>query len=482
MKRALVYGAALSASLLTTSCDSTIWLDTTLPSLTGVYLSGACQTGPNELDVSMVLVNSGQNTSLNILPTTRVAKVKSKTVFELMKSKPSDFNSASFDFNKSDYMTNLEMLQQLEPSDGVAFIEGEDGSDESGRPQPLSVETINLEYRWASKVLDQLQLEKSEEIRSVSGDPTVLAVRASNELAGVYKERVPLLILLLDQSRSILGLGRSLPEDDDFQMYATDSGSERLTFFSSLIKNLDDRFEVSMMWFSETLSTYNSDISNVYRPVTKENRQFLYDEINNLNMSGSFKSRTPLRQALTDAKSLIENLDNDQYDPVVVVFTDGTENGDNSSESALSHEELSQFFVERHVPVHTIQLRAKINPGRDPAEEEMRPVPLWEMSELACQTGGEFFYLENASQFTYNDALEPILRNRLTGRWSLKVNSGEFSGAVNELGTSGVKMSSSVEVTLAKQGKVYESRVFEQVDDDGRPIKVDKRAWVHLTE
>ena len=79
MNRSLVLGVALSALLLTTSCDSTVWLDTTLPSLTGVYASGACQTSSQELDVSVVLVNQGSNTTLNILPTTKVAKVKSKT-------------------------------------------------------------------------------------------------------------------------------------------------------------------------------------------------------------------------------------------------------------------------------------------------------------------------------------------------------------------------------------------------------------------
>lgn len=412
------------------------------------YISGACQTGPDELDVSILLVNQEISSASNILP---------KTVSALM----SDFNHSNFEFTKSDYMTGLESTGQLETSEGTAFIEGQDGSEEASGPKPITAETISLEYRWSSKVLDELQREEAS-------------------IDAAYEERIPLLILLMDQSRSLLGLDRSLPEDPDFMRYATDARSERLTFFRELVGNLDERFAVSMMWFSETLSTYNTDLSSVFRPV--ESRDLVRDEIDRLQESRNYKAGTPLRQALTDAKSLIETLDNDLYDPVILVFTDGTESGDSSAASALPHEELSQFFVERHVPVHTIQLRAPINPDLDPAEEEMRPIPLWEMSALACQTGGEFYYLENAAQFTYNNTLEPIVRNRLTGRWSLKVSASPFSSAVNELGTPGVKMSSQVEVTLANDTEVYESRVFEQTDSDGQSLEVDKRAWVHLSE
>ena len=91
MNRSFALGVALSALLFTTSCDSTVWLDTTLPSLTGVYASGACQTGPQDLDVSVVLVNQGSNTTLNILPTTKVASNAS----ELAKDPAASFSDST---------------------------------------------------------------------------------------------------------------------------------------------------------------------------------------------------------------------------------------------------------------------------------------------------------------------------------------------------------------------------------------------------
>lgn len=470
MNRSFALGVALSALLFTTSCDSTVWLDTTLPSLTGVYASGACQTGPQELDVSVVLVNQGSNTTLNILPTTKVAKVKSKTILELMESQPSEFSSSDFELIKPQEMEDLESLMQLPVSDdGVAYIEGEDGSL-MGDYLPIAAETVNLEYRWASKVLDQIQSENNAALASSTGDPSRLATQAAGELSNALKDRKPLLILLLDQSHSVLGLGRSS------QQFGSDIGHQRLTFFSTLINNLDESYEIAMLWFSGSSSTFGTDRSEVARPV--DNRDLVINELNQLNQSINFKERTPLLQALTDTKSLIEGLSDDSYDPVVVVFTDGTESGD-SSMGALSQEELAAFFIERHIPVHTVQLRAKIDPANDPAQEAERPKPMLQMSELACLTGGDFFYLRDADQFTYNDSLEPILRNRLTGRWSLKMRSSDLAGQSTAIGTPGFMLGTDFRVTLAKQTHTYNARIYSKsMTEQNREIIVDKRLWV----
>ena len=470
MNRSLVLGVALSALLLTTSCDSTVWLDTTLPSLTGVYASGACQTGPQELDVSVVLVNQGSNTTLNILPTTKVAKVKSKSILELMQSQPSEFSSADFQLIKSQDMEDLESLMQLPASDnGVAYIEGENGTS-MGSLLPIAAETINLEYRWSSGVLDQIQLDNVTQLNTNNADPERLATQTVGELSNALKDRKPLLILLLDQSHSVLGLGRSS------QQYGSDIGHQRLTFFSTLINNLDDSYEIAMLSFSGTSSTFGTDRSQVSRPVNS--RDLVIDELNELNQSTNFKERTPLLQALTDAKSLIEGLGDDTYDPVVVVFTDGTESGD-SSMGALSQEELATFFEDQHIPVHTVQLRAKIDPANDPAIEAERPKPMLQMSELACRTGGDFFYLRDADQFTYNDSLEPVLRNRLAGRWSLKVRSADIASQSESLGTPGFLLATDFRVTLAKQTRTYNARRFSKsTTDQNREIIVDKRLWV----
>ena len=101
------------------------------------------------------------------------------------------------------------------------------------------------------------------------------------------------------------------------------------------------------------------------------------------------------------------------------------------------------------------------------------------MSELACLTGGDFFYLRDADQFTYNDSLEPILRNRLTGRWSLKMRSSDLAGQSTAIGTPGFMLGTDFRVTLAKQTHTYNARIYSKsMTEQNREIIVDKRLWV----
>lgn len=468
MKRSLTLGLALSTGLMMTSCDSNVWLDATLPSLTGVYASAACQDpdNPQEVDVSMVLVNQGATTTLNILPTTKVAKVKSKTVFELMNTQPKEFSSQDIDITAPQELKDLINGGELDDDGSLAYVEGEDGSL-MGNIDTLTPETVNLEYRWASKVLDEIQEEEMISLQS-GGSPAVSSVKLSAEL----KERRPLLILLLDQSSTIL-LGR-----DGNVNLASDFNHQRLTFLSTLVKNLNDDFQVAVLWFSGASSTFGTDRSTVNRPV--DNLELVANEINLLNRSEKFEPRTPLRQALADAKSMIEGLGDDRYDPVVVVFTDGTEEGD-SSMTSLTDEDLASFFVERHVPVHTLQLRAKVDPSADPDEEAERIAPLTFMSDLACQTGGDFFYLRDADQLTYNDSLEPILRNRLQGRWSLKLRAPSLSNVADQIDGAGLMFSSAFRVTLGGESQQYDAQQISK-SASGKALTIDQRLWLNLAD
>ena len=379
IRRYISLGVALTTSLNIAACDSTVWLDDTLPSLTAVYASGACKVTENEIDISVVLVNQGDSTSSNILPTTRVAKEGATPVAELI-------DSGSFIFNPPPIMEAK--VEQGILEGGNAYGESETGLMNGKKPGTVELSPKNVDFQWSSS------------------DPE----------AG----RIPLLILLMDQSNSVLGLSRSE------QRFGSDIGHQRITFFKSLIKNLNDNFEVAMLTFSGFTSDYGSDSSVVNVPTV--NRELVGSALEELKFSNKYEARTPLSQALNDAKSLIESQVPDTYDPVVVVFTDGLEDGDNSM-GGPSIDELATFFVQRHVPVHTIQLRAKqdTNPASgDLDAESKRPKPLEKMSALACQTGGDFYYIRNAEDFTSNNDLGPMLRNRLTGRWSLKVNTNMF--------------------------------------------------------
>jgi hypothetical protein len=186
---------------------------------------------------------------------------------------------------------------------------------------------------------------------------------------------------------------------------------------------------------------------------------------------------------LFDAKRLIEDLKQEgTYDPVVVLYTDGVEGEDNSPPGTPSIEELTAFFVTEKVPVHTVQLRSKVDiDAIDPAENERRRAPITSLSKLACDTGGDFLYLRDAEQFTYNDSLEPMLRNRLAGRWSLKVKSSDLFSVMSGSPAPGFMMTSDLQATLANQVRVFDLRHFQKsVQKEGNTvqIKVNQRLWL----
>ena len=414
----------LTAALSAVSCDSTVWLDDTLPSLTAVYASGACQTGGSEIDLSVVLVNQGDSASSNILPTTRVAKEGATPVEELI-------SSGSFAFNKTPIMQDK--IDRGLLTEGVAYAEAEDGLM-IAEPKTVGLEPRNVSFEWASS------------------DPE----------AG----RVPLLILLMDQSSSVLGL----PPSRSLQQYGSDITHQRITFFNSLIKSLDERYEVALLTFSGFTSNYGSDNSLVNTPT--RNLGEVTSALEDLKYSMAYDQRTPLARALGDAKLMVEGLEQDTYDPVVVVFTDGVESGDNSM-GGETIDQLAPFFVQRHIPVHTIHLQAKSDPAGDMAEEDERRKPLESMSRLACQTGGDFYFVRKPEDFTNNNDLGTMLRNRLTGRWSLKVQSTLFSDLAQS-DAPGVMLTTQLEASLA--GEVERFNAAQTIQGAG--TTTDNRIWI----
>ncbi|MAD61836.1 MAG: hypothetical protein CMH49_10060, partial [Myxococcales bacterium] len=239
IRRYISLGVALTTSLNVAACDSTVWLDDTLPSLTAVYASGACKVTENEIDISVVLVNQGDSTSSNILPTTRVAKEGATPVVDLI-------DSGSFIFNPPPIMEAK--VEQGILEEGNAYGESETGLV-TGDPGTIELSPKNVDFQWSSS------------------DPE----------AG----RIPLLILLMDQSHSVLGLSRSE------QRFGSDIGHQRITFFKSLIKNLNDNFEVAMLTFSGFTSDYGSDSSEVNKPTI--NRELVGNALEALKFSNKYE-------------------------------------------------------------------------------------------------------------------------------------------------------------------------------------------------
>ena len=425
----LVLSFALSSCVFIDSPNKDSRSSRVVTDLTNLYIAGACKLDNNTLDLSIIFQGdsrgSGTIRRSNILPDTKLADTFSVVEESLM--------SQSFSFHTPSIMQSK--IDQGEVAEGVAYGESEDGLI-TGEPTTVELTPSSIEYQWSSSDIE----------------------------AG----RIPLLILLMDQSNSVLGLSRSE------HRYGSDIFHQRITFFKSLINNLNDNFEVAILTFSGIASDYGSDSSLVNVPT--QNRELLKFSMEELMYSANYQARTPLNQALNDTKSLIEGLDQDTYDPVVVVFTDGVEDGD-SSMGAPSIAELTSFYVQRHVPVHTVQLKAKqdTNPASGDLEAETkRPKPLEEMSALACQTGGDFYYIRNAEEFTSNNDLVTMLLNRLSGRWSLKVNTNMFNTIIDD--APGIMLSTELEVVLGDE--VERFNAAQTIDSIDNRVKMDSRVWV----
>ena len=402
--------------------------------LSRVYLTGACKVGNYRLELSVILANQPQGSNLapNIIPTSRLVNMEQTSVSELI-------NSGSFTFNPPPIMQRK--IENAELEDAPAYVETEDGLT-TGNPYSISLSPVRVEYQWASK------------------DPE----------AG----RIPLLILLMDQSNSVLGLSRSM------QTYGSDYTNHRIDFFKGLIKFLEPSFSVAMITFSDTSSSYDDELSQLNTPVI--NRDLINSELENLRFSNTYQPGTPLNQALADTKSMIKSLEPNTYDPVVVVFTDGLEGKDNSVD-APAFDDLASFFINERIPVHTIQLQAKQDDAGDPEEEIKRPQPLVNMSELACATGGDFYFLRSADEFSNNYDLLHMLRNRLSGRWSLLADT-DFSGIFEPSPTSGLMLTTQVEVTLSGEFERFNaaqtdlSSLDYYYDSYGDVKTTDNRLWI----
>ena len=70
------------------------------------------------------------------------------------------------------------------------------------------------------------------------------------------------------------------------------------------------------------------------------------------------------------------------------------------------------------------------------------------LQQLACDTGGEYVFLENPSQFTISSNLQSMIANRIAGAWHLDVQTS-LSSPNFDAGGNGYLLSTSLQVTLA---------------------------------
>jgi hypothetical protein len=258
---------------------------------------------------------------------------------------------------------------------------------------------------------------------------------------------------------------------------ASDPRDERLTFFKNLVRlpYIPVETYFSLVWFDQRQPHVTTEFATPTR-----NRDVMvcpagsdgatcrldkaFDGLSQLER-GEIGS-TPLADALDQTYNIVINgKDTKKFNPVVILFTDGTERGDSSgSDKTLS--QVTQTYANHTyggqaspVPVIVLHLQPRLasgfKQGRDP-----------ELYALACATGGEYVFIERADEFTTSNTLEPLVANRIAGAWKLRVTSTDTIG----LGAGQYLLSSELSLTL---GGKKESTALTSSDDETE----DTRLW-----
>ncbi len=372
-------GLGVATMLLSSACDSTVGLDPTRTSFTKVIVPGACKAQDDLGQIDFsVMLLDGTRA---LLPDTRL-NGEVEPVGGLL-------TFDSFAFSKAPSNADLNFA---EPA--VATL------GEGGDPLGVGLNPIGLEFAYSG---------------------------------GIDRQRDPrLVVFMLDHSGSLVGV-------DPFSMMfdptrASDSDDQRISFFQQLIGNLPNEYLLSLVSFSGDFADITPEYSTPVR-----NKSVILEGLNGLQFEEG--GTTPLTRALDDTRNRVIE-PNGGMNPVVVLFTDGIEDGD-PTDADGGFEQAIDGYANRDgspIPIIVIHLQP---PAAVPAAQRGRSAKL---ADLACRTGGEYIFLQNADEFTTNNNLQPAVLNRIVGVWRLSTQS-TLSNAGFDPG--GWLLSTQIAVTLA---------------------------------
>lgn len=371
-------------------CDSTVGLDVTRPTFTKLIAPGACKVREEgvvalqEIDLSLLLLDGTDA----ILPDDRL-KRETRPVFDLL----TDNLEQSFRFARP---ANA-MVDVAQP----AFAQDSEGTIRGVGLQPRSLQFL----------------------------PTGGASRSDDDL---------LIVFALDHSGSLIGLDPRPPGGVDLAR-GSDPKDERITFFTQAIEDFPENAFMSVVSFAGDFANVTADCST---PTL--NRDQIRTCLTDLQRGEN--GFTPLADALD--KSLRQVIrGNDDLNPVIVLFTDGTE--DEGDVSVKSLGDVKRDLVEAEVPVVVIHLKP-LNPD---FPEEVRDRSA-EYQDLACETGGEYLFVERAEQLSdeRTSSLQAIVTNRVSGVWRLRT---ETTLAQDAFPPEAYLLSTEVTVTLTGKSRSF---------------------------
>jgi len=413
------------------ACDSTVNLDYQPRYFDELLASGVCRApdsvDDSQLDISLQILSYTREGTVSLLPTDAVV------IDGIPRRVDEELRSEDFEFALA---ANCD-TSQVDPAQGYNVC-----AERSDQPSGQS---------GLSLVGSQLRYEPP------GGD----ARRGDDRLV----------VLMLDNSGSLKGQPDPTQSVDPSK--ASDQRDERLTFFKNLVRlpYIPPQTYFSLVWFDQRQPHITQEFATPTR-----NRDVMvcpagsdgatcrldsdFDGLSQLER-GEIGS-TPLADALDQTYNIVINgKDTKAFNPVVVLFTDGTERGD-SSGSGKTLAQVTQTYANHTygglaspVPVIILQprLASGFPQGRDP-----------ELYALACATGGEYVFIERADEFTTSNTLEPLVANRIAGAWKLRVTSTDTLG----LGAGQYLLSSELSLTLGGKKEATALTSNEEETEDTR--------------
>lgn len=271
------------------------------------------------------------------------------------------------------------------------------------------------------------------------------------------RDETKLVVLMMDKSGSLIGRDPFTGDVDVGK--ASDQSQQRLAFFSGLLENLPENYRVSLIPFNGDFAQFTEEYAT-----PTPNRDVIRAGLELATRASEATGLTPLARALDSTFTRVIEPNLQGMNPVVVVFTDGLEGVDMAADLATqSARYASGGLAQSPVPIIIIHLQPP--PTVEEALRGRDPV----LADLACQTGGEYIFLERADEFTTTSYLQPAVLNRIDGTWKLDVDT-TLSGAAFEPGP--WLLSTQLEVVLAGEARSFALQRARQRDD-----LRDSRLW-----
>lgn len=293
------------------------------------------------------------------------------------------------------------------------------------------------------------------------------------------KNQNKLVVLVMDHSGSLSGIDPIVGRPDS--TLRTDYRDERISFFDQLVGGLPSDYFVSLVKMNDRGANITqcaaAEACGIPERVCSnptKNRDSVKCGLRSLQFNE--QGLTPMNETLKRAMESIIRLNadpsrtNDPLNPVVVVFSDGTEDGDPSGD-LFAEDGAGPLYQQgvngQPVPIIFVHLGAP----RTSRFYEQPSGRSRDFQRLACATGGEYFFLEDPAEFLNNGDLKTIVLNRIEGIWRLL---SDTSLSYEPFESGGYLMSTSVTVSLAGEER---TRALQQNVESGGAVK-DSRVWM----